>query len=148
MATQIKLTVKELETPVREYYFDGRTTCTVGRASDCQVQLPNDELHWTVSRHHCQLDIDPPYVQVRDLGSLNGTYLNGRRIGQRNPNATPAPNEILELPELEVRPGDEIQLGATVLQIEPCTPQEVAGPVQHGNAITGEDVTLLGKVHD
>ena len=42
-----------------------------------------------VSRHHCKLDIDPPHVGVRDLGSRNGTYINGRLIGLRDPQESP-----------------------------------------------------------
>jgi CBS-domain-containing membrane protein len=36
-----------------------------------------------ISRHHCLLDIDPPHVTVRDLGSLNGTWINELPVGWR-----------------------------------------------------------------
>jgi serine/threonine-protein kinase len=48
---------------------------TVGRASDCLIRLPSDLEYCIVSRHHCLLDIAPPEVRVRDLGSLNGTFV-------------------------------------------------------------------------
>ncbi|KYC36281.1 hypothetical protein WA1_52005 [Scytonema hofmannii PCC 7110] len=37
------------------------------------------------SRYHCLLDINPPDIRVRDFGSRNGTYVNGKKIGQRQP---------------------------------------------------------------
>jgi len=48
----------------------------IGRESDCQLR-PNSEL---VSRHHCVFSIDDYSVRLRDLGSTNGTTVNGQRI--------------------------------------------------------------------
>ena len=48
----------------------------IGREHDCHLR-PNSE---AVSRHHCVITIDDFSVRVRDLGSSNGTYLNGTRI--------------------------------------------------------------------
>lgn len=48
----------------------------IGREHDCHLR-PNSE---SVSRHHCVITIDDFSVRVRDLGSSNGTYLNGTRI--------------------------------------------------------------------
>lgn len=48
----------------------------IGRESDCQLR-PNSEL---VSRHHCVFGIDEYSVRLRDLGSTNGTTVNGQRI--------------------------------------------------------------------
>jgi eukaryotic-like serine/threonine-protein kinase len=117
MSTAIKLVVKDGDAPIRELVFSGPTRCTVGRSGDCEVLLPNDELHWNISRHHCQLDIDPPMIRVRDLGSLNGTYVNGQKIGQRDDYATPVPGILRKPPEVELRPGDVVRVGHTVLQI-------------------------------
>ena len=48
----------------------------IGRETDCQLR-PNSEL---VSRHHCVFGIDEYSVRLRDLGSTNGTTVNGKRI--------------------------------------------------------------------
>ncbi len=48
----------------------------IGREHDCHLR-PNSE---SVSRHHCAITIDDFSVRVRDLGSSNGTHLNGTRI--------------------------------------------------------------------
>jgi pSer/pThr/pTyr-binding forkhead associated (FHA) protein len=117
MAAPIKLTVRNGVSPAQEYVFSVRTTCMVGRGSDCSVRLPNDPLHWGVSRHHCLLDIDPPLIRVRDLGSRNGTYVNGRLIGQRADTTAVATGSVVGLSEVNLLPGDEIQVGATVLHV-------------------------------
>src|SRR5262249_15131241 len=126
MSAQIKLTVRDGIRPERQYTFSNHPLWTVGGGVDCQIHIPNDELHGTVSRHHCQLEIDPPRVRVRDLGSKNGTYVNGRKLGvRRDVSATPAPAGVLNLPELALRPGDEIQVGNTVLEVTSCTTDRV-----------------------
>ncbi len=48
----------------------------VGREEDCHLR-PNSDM---VSRHHCVFTIDEYAVRVRDLGSTNGTLVNGERI--------------------------------------------------------------------
>lgn len=48
----------------------------IGREEDCQLR-PNSDL---VSRHHCVIAIDDFTVRIRDLGSTNGTFVNGQRI--------------------------------------------------------------------
>jgi len=48
----------------------------IGREHDCQLR-PNSEM---VSRHHCVFSIDNFSVRLRDLGSTNGTLVNGNRV--------------------------------------------------------------------
>lgn len=45
----------------------------VGRSPECEILLG----HPTVSRHHCRIDVSGAGVRVKDLGSLNGTWVNG-----------------------------------------------------------------------
>jgi pSer/pThr/pTyr-binding forkhead associated (FHA) protein len=49
----------------------------IGREEDCLLR-PDSEF---VSRHHCVLLLDDYTLRIRDLGSKNGTFVNGRRIG-------------------------------------------------------------------
>ncbi|MFL5906017.1 MAG: FHA domain-containing protein [Solirubrobacterales bacterium] len=55
-----------------------------------------------VSRRHARVLNDAGVVVVEDLGSSNGTYVNGERIAE----------------PVEVAAGDELQLGGTVLGVE------------------------------
>ena len=48
----------------------------IGREQDCHLR-PNSD---SVSRHHCVISLDDFSVQVRDLGSSNGTLLNDVRV--------------------------------------------------------------------
>jgi pSer/pThr/pTyr-binding forkhead associated (FHA) protein len=75
---------------------DGVTTA--GRHDDCQLRIKSSE----VSRRHCQFFEKNGLLLVKDLGSSNGTMLNGKKIeGQR----------VLE-------PGDELTIGPVKLRVE------------------------------
>ena len=65
---------------------------TVGRHPDSDIFL--DDI--TVSRRHVELSTSNTGYMIRDVGSLNGTYLNGER---------------LEDSEVSLTNGDEIQIG-------------------------------------
>lgn len=56
----------------------------IGREQDCQLR-PNSEM---VSRHHCVFSLDEFSVRLRDLGSTNGTFVNGTRIQKETVLAT------------------------------------------------------------
>jgi adenylate cyclase len=54
-------------------------TCSIGRAHSNQLVLPDEK----VSRHHALIQaLDSHECWIVDLGSANGTYVNGRRIEQ------------------------------------------------------------------
>jgi pSer/pThr/pTyr-binding forkhead associated (FHA) protein len=53
----------------------------IGRGEDCNVRPASD----LVSRHHCVLILDEDYLAVRDLGSKNGTFVNGQRVRGETP---------------------------------------------------------------
>ena len=48
----------------------------IGREDDCHLRSTCE----LVSRHHCVLLLDEYTLRIRDLGSRNGTFVNGRRI--------------------------------------------------------------------
>jgi predicted component of type VI protein secretion system len=53
----------------------------VGRSADCQLRIASAE----VSRRHCQLLLRADGVYLEDLGSANGTFLDGVRVPQNLP---------------------------------------------------------------
>jgi pSer/pThr/pTyr-binding forkhead associated (FHA) protein len=69
---------------------------SIGRAESNDVALPNDD---RASRQHALLESLPAGWCVRDLGSTNGTFVNGERIVR----------------DRALRPGDEIVVGDTRL---------------------------------
>jgi pSer/pThr/pTyr-binding forkhead associated (FHA) protein len=125
MLPEVRLTVIQGMSPGREYVFRDPTVCTIGRGADCLLHLPSSIAYLDVSRHHCALEIDPPLVRVRDLGSKNGTYVNGELIGRRDwGGLTPD-----DLPEWEVNDGDEVRVGGTVFRVDIIGVPELAESV-------------------
>jgi hypothetical protein len=125
MSAKIILTCTEGNLTGKSYEFEERTTTIIGRAKDCHPAIPDDENHRTISRYHCLLDINPPAIRVRDFGSLNGTYCNGKKIGQREKNQTPEEAAKISYPEYDLQNGDEIKFGETVLQVSIKTPNQI-----------------------
>ena len=103
----MRVTLKVLEGPYagRDFTFDQHDTFLIGRGDNAHLYLPEDRFF---SRHHCLIEIAPPRVFLRDLGSTNGTFVNNQRVT-----------------EAFLSSGDRIQGGATVLQVEVQTEQPV-----------------------
>ena len=71
----------------------------IGRDTDNTVVITDDSY---ISGHHARVVLADGNVVVHDLGSRNGTYLNGTQLTQ----------------PLTVHPGDRIQVGYTVLEAQ------------------------------
>jgi len=121
MTKKIKLTVSEGMGQDKEFVFQSPTRPVVGRADDCDIRFPMDPAHMDVSRHHCQFEIDPPTVKVRDLGSRNGTFVNGQKIGERPERDLP-PESWDNLPPRELREGDEVRIGHNIIRVAEVEP--------------------------
>jgi S-DNA-T family DNA segregation ATPase FtsK/SpoIIIE len=76
----------------------------IGRGPECHVRPESP----TVSRQHCLLRVAFDGVHIRDLGSTNGTLVNGTRVLQEQP----------------LKDGDLLQLGPLVLQLRCHEPSE------------------------
>ncbi len=74
-------------------------TVSIGRDGDNTVQITDDSF---ISSHHARVSIAGVHVVVDDLGSTNGTFLNGTRLTVQR----------------TVHIGDRIQLGNTVLEAQ------------------------------
>jgi hypothetical protein len=75
----------------------GQDELVLGRLSDCDVVLASD----AVSRRHARLFFRDGNWVIRDLGSTNGTRVNGVRVGR-----------------CRLRPGDEVVLGDTLVRVD------------------------------
>lgn len=82
----------------RNFTFDQHDTFMIGRSEDSHFCLPHDRFF---SRHHCLVEIAPPQAFLRDLGSTNGTFVNGLRVESTY-----------------LKHGDRIQGGETVLEVQ------------------------------
>jgi eukaryotic-like serine/threonine-protein kinase len=133
MNAEVTLTIMEGANAGKEYIFRGRTLLSVGRGTDCLLQLPNDIAHLNVSRHHCVFDIDPPEVRVRDLGSRNGTHVNGKNIGQRTRGQS-ASESAADMSDWILEDGDEVRVGYTVFRVHISSGEMM--PAEHVVAAT------------
>jgi serine/threonine protein kinase len=76
--------------------------------------------------------VNPPRACLRDLGSLNGTHVNGVRRGGRRPDESPEEGARRAATELDLKDGDEIRVGATHLKVEiegPASCSECGRPI-------------------
>jgi pSer/pThr/pTyr-binding forkhead associated (FHA) protein len=124
MVPSVTLTVLSGNLAGKRYHFTKPTRCTMGRGEDCDIQLAFDVTYMDISRRQCQLEIDPPGARVRDLASLNGTYVNGRKIGQRERAQGAAAAQSATFPDVPLQDGDELQLGHRTILLVSILPSE------------------------
>ncbi len=94
--------------------------CLIGRSKECHLR-PSCE---AISRRHCEIFVKGENVLVRDLGSKNGTFVNGERI---------------ETEDIAVlRAGDKIQIGP--LRFEVVLDSGVRGEKKPAEVRNAKDV--------
>ena len=81
----------------------------IGRGQDVDARLVDT---WA-SRHHCEIDVVDGGLAVRDLGSRNGTLVNGEVVSQSF-----------------LRPGDQLTVGLSTFEVQ-YNPERL-GVVQSG----------------
>jgi hypothetical protein len=86
--------------------FEQRPPFEAGRTSESDLVLSDPE----VSRRHVRFETRGGIVYVDDLGSSNGTFLNGRRVTEA----------------IEVRENDYVDVGTTRLIVRSLRPDAVA----------------------
>jgi eukaryotic-like serine/threonine-protein kinase len=128
----MRVTLRVLAGPYtgREFTFDQHDTFLIGRADTAHLYLPEDRFF---SRHHCLLEIAPPRCFLRDLGSTNGTFVNGQRV-----------------PEAFLTSGDRVQGGQTVLEVEvqseqPATVNGLEAPTLTRPTLISVDCANCGR---
>lgn len=100
----------------------------VGREQDCQLRPTSD----LVSRHHCVFTADDYTVRLRDLGSTNGTLLNGERLEGT----------------AVLKPGDHIIIGKLELEIqirELSTAEAAAAKAAQNEATASEQHVVVSS---
>jgi pSer/pThr/pTyr-binding forkhead associated (FHA) protein len=59
------------------------TVTVIGRRRNCDLRIPLD----SISKRHCQISLEGDSLKIRDLGSRNGTFLNGKRVEEETAKA-------------------------------------------------------------
>src|SRR2546423_8825776 len=80
----------------RRSFSVSRDMTVIGRREDCDLRIPLGE----ISRKHCRLIKEDGTLRLEDLGSSNGTYLNGKRVQ-----------------EAAIEPGDSLQVVQWVIML-------------------------------
>jgi pSer/pThr/pTyr-binding forkhead associated (FHA) protein len=70
---------------------------TLGRRQECDLRIPTRD----VSRQHCEVTLDGKRLSVRDLGSSNGTFVNGKRVA-----------------EIDLKAGDRLRVGPVTFVVQ------------------------------
>lgn len=103
---------------------------TIGRSQDADIAVADEK----VSRLHCGLRFMEGDFIVKNLGSRNGTYLNGSQVDVAT-----------------IEPGDRIRVGSTVFKIEQelgkgqqTVLREVEDEMSHGKGYS----TILREIVD
>lgn len=95
------------------------TGAVVGRDEAAKIRIPIA----SISRRHCELTWDEDEVHVKDLGSSNGTFVNGKRIRQA-----------------ELAPGDLLAVGPVVFVVKiDGFPKEIDAKDAYAAGVIGED---------
>jgi hypothetical protein len=71
---------------------------SIGRKRENDLMLPDD----AISSRHCEFVSDHGFFLVRDLGSHNGTFVNGKRVAQHG---------------VRLRDGDDVLIGETHIRV-------------------------------
>lgn len=110
------------------FVLENETSCILGRSRDCSLRLP--DTFYMVSRYHCRIKVSASLVHIQDLGSLNGTYVNDVKIGQRGKEQSFEEARQAEQAEHPLWHGDEVRIGCHAFRVEfdpppPCAAAEV-----------------------
>ena len=100
----------------------------IGRSPECQLKVASNQ----ISRRHCQIVIRDSLVAIKDLGSANGTFVNGRQI----------PAEV----EIPLTPGTRVMLGPLQFTVEYDLPGMAASATAATAAVPVVAVTAAPRV--
>lgn len=96
----------------------------VGRKEDCDLRID----HKSVSKQHCIIVRSDGGLLIRDLGSTNGTRVNGQRVRRAF-----------------LLPNDQLQIASFVFKIYLGPGEPPALPQDHTLAMDGKDVADVLK---
>ena len=134
MSNKVSILVSAGPMKGKAFMFEEHDTFLFGRLEECHCRLPDDG---QVSRRHFIVEVNPPDARIRDFGSLNGTHVNEKKIGSREKGETPEQGQKRKYPEVDLKDGDVIKVGQTVLSVK-IEAEKATGPVSCARC--GKDV--------
>lgn len=101
-----------------EMPLDDNREYIIGRKSDIDIVIVED----MVSRMHAKIMLNGGQIYIQDLGSTNGTFVNGERIKR-----------------VRLKEGDRILVGTSLFRLERGEVKKAVGQVKINKAVKGED---------
>jgi hypothetical protein len=123
MSASVHLQVSSSDGTSKSFALTEHDTFLLGRMADCHLCVPGDS---QVSRHHFILEACPPMASLRDLGSLNGTHVNGKKCGGREKGETPEQGALRQYPSIDLKNGDRITVGQSTIEVRVETAPDAA----------------------
>ncbi len=93
----------------KDYIFTRHSTFVVGRSPEANFPVPDDKF---LSRDHFLIEFNPPICYLKDMGSTNGTRVNGQIVT-----------------EVRLRSGDTISAGKSTFVIQVDSTREQLAPI-------------------
>lgn len=107
----------------------GDAPCVIGRGRDCDVRLGDPD----TSRRHAELRLEGERFVLRDLGSTNGTWVNGERVDR----IALTPGDRLEIGANQIT-FCEVQAGVTLPEVDEAQTLLFERPAGAGDAFRGD----------
>jgi serine/threonine-protein kinase len=123
---RIMLTVAAGPNKGQEFAFTGHDTFIVGRSPRAHFQLPGKDRFF--SRIHFMVEVNPPRCRVLDMGSRNGTHVNGKRIKTA-----------------DLQDADQIKAGRTIFRVNL---QEAPSPILSREELPGRNPPVPASLVD
>ena len=118
-----------------------RAVVLVGRGSDCDAIITDSQ---KISRRHCCLvQVDNTYY-VRDLGSMNGIWVNGERVSRENLISSGDRVQIGDV-EFLFHPNARIEQKKTLASVPPPAPTEDVLPIVEPIIVDDDESSLTVK---
>lgn len=96
----------------------------MGRDTAADLRIPVG----IVSRHHCEFRVEDDEVVLRDLGSSNGTFLNGKRVTEATLGA-----------------GDLVRVGPTTFTVVVDGIPDVVTPPEEGDGVGPDGSSMMDQ---
>ena len=140
MSAKVTLQVETPDGTSKAFELTEHDTFLLGRMADCHLCLPDDS---QISRHHFLLEACPPQASLRDLGSMNGTHVNGKKCGGREKGESPEQGAQRQYPNVDLQHGDRITVGKSTIQVRIEAAQIAPGERQVNAALPEGDLSGL-----
>jgi pSer/pThr/pTyr-binding forkhead associated (FHA) protein len=117
-----------------EFPLEDNREIIVGRSSDLDMVLVEE----MVSRRHARIQLVGGSVNIDDLGSTNGTFVNGERVTHA-----------------ELQEGDRVLIGSNILKVvstdgqsPPSEAMEQQAQMNRAQRTTGSDARMSGNLEE